>query len=61
MRCLEVPHTRLALYITPAHKWPVSWALLICSPSLQRLHSINGDLAKARFALRTGDRSIAAP
>ena len=37
------------------------WALPICSAPLPRLRSINGDLAKARFALRTGDRSIAAP
>src|ERR1700739_2547890 len=59
MRCLETPHTKLASCITLARRWPVSWALPICSARLPRLRSINGDLAKARFALRTGSRSIA--
>ena len=31
-----------------------------CSASLPRLRSINGDLAKAHFVLRIGNRSIAA-
>src|SRR5260370_4752109 len=60
MRCLESPHTKLASWITLARRWPVSWAFPICSASLPRLRSINGDLAKARFALRIGNRSIAA-
>src|ERR1700738_788935 len=36
MRCLESPHTKLASCITLARRWPVSWALPICSASLPR-------------------------
>jgi len=55
MRCLQALHMKLASCIILARRWPVSWASPICSASL----SINGDLAKAQFALRIGNRAIA--
>src|SRR6201993_5038761 len=49
MRCLQALHTKLASCIILARRWPVSWALPICSASLPRLRSINVDLAKAQL------------
>ena len=60
MRCLQALHTKLASWVILARRWPVSWALPIWSALLPRLRSINCDPAMARFALRTGNRSIPA-
>jgi len=60
MRCLQALDTKIGIVHYPGAQVACILGLTDFSASLPRLRSINGDLAKARFALRIGNRSIAA-